>query len=245
MDLIGTRTYTKKRQQKRAFSILTLIVLLVQTLLTPYAQYVSADGGSVSVKFNHDEVQVGDALTATIIGTEEDAGLLKLAVNDCLSIKGIAEGHENVGNVDQQAQTLSFTWNEGSNKTLTVNLAANEAGSGTANITSENGGHSSATVQINAPIEVGSEESADEPAAAPEATEKEEPVVEQKEEQKQEEPAEVQKEEQEPADEQNSEEAVSEEKPVPRKKSVSSRTRKELKELLFVLETSLDLKLEL
>ncbi|PQD96793.1 hypothetical protein CYL18_02580, partial [Pradoshia eiseniae] len=223
MDLIGTRTYTKKRRQKRAFSMLALIVLLVQTLLTPFAQYVSADGGSVSVKFNQDEVQVGDALTATITGTEEDAGLLKLAVNDCLSIKGIAEGHESVGNIDKQSQILSFTWNEGSSKTLTVNLAANKAGSGTANITSENGGHSSAMVQINAPVEVGSEESADEPAA----TEKEEPVVEQKEEQKQEEPAEVQKEEQEPADEQNSEEAISEEKTVVKKNETENNQSQE------------------
>ena len=47
MNSTSTRTYTKKRRQKRVFSILTLIFLLVQTILTPVAQYANAESGTV------------------------------------------------------------------------------------------------------------------------------------------------------------------------------------------------------
>jgi hypothetical protein len=161
MNMSRTKTYKKKRQRKRVFSILTLIFLLVQTILTPIAQYVNAEGASVNLSFNQTEAQEGDTLTATLTDTGEDSGMLTFTVNGGLSIEGIAGGQENVDIATQQDQTMSFTWKEGSSKTLKVNVAADEAGSGTAILTSENGGTSSAAVQITAQEEVVSEEAAE------------------------------------------------------------------------------------
>ncbi|WP_462405441.1 SpaA isopeptide-forming pilin-related protein [Gracilibacillus sp. Marseille-QA3620] len=176
MKTSRTKTY-KKSWQKRAFSILTLVFLLVQTVLSPVAQYVSAENTNVALSFNQTEALEGDTLTATLSDIGEDSGKLTFTVDGGLSIKGIADGQGNIDIAAQQDKTLSFTWKEGSNKTIKVNVAANEKGSSTATLTSENGGTSSVAIQVTAQEEVVSEE-ATEPeeevaAASEESTEKE------------------------------------------------------------------------
>ncbi|WP_269431776.1 MSCRAMM family protein, partial [Bacillus sp. FJAT-27916] len=158
MKTSRTKTYKKKSWQKRAFSILTLVFLLVQTVLSPVAQYVSAENTNVALSFNQTEALEGDTLTATLSDIGEDSGKLTFTVDGGLSIKGIADGQGNIDIVAQQDKTLSFTWKEGSSKTLKVNVAANEKGSSTATLTSENGGTSSVAIQITAQEEVVSEE---------------------------------------------------------------------------------------
>ena len=101
MKTSRTKTYKKKRWQKRAFSILTLVFLLVQTVLSPVAQYVSAENTNVALSFNQTEALEGDTLTATLSDIGEDSGKLTFTVDGGLSIKGIADGQ---GNIDIAAQ---------------------------------------------------------------------------------------------------------------------------------------------
>ncbi|TPF71572.1 DUF11 domain-containing protein, partial [Bacillus sp. D12] len=143
-----SRYYMKKRTRKRVFSILTLLFLLVQTILTPVAQYVSADSTTVGLSFNDSSVLEGDILTATLTDSGEDSGPLTFSVPSGLSIKEITEGQGNIDISNKGTQSLNFSWKEDSNQVVKVQVSADKADNYIPQLTSQNGGAQAAAIQV-------------------------------------------------------------------------------------------------
>ncbi|WP_187393444.1 Cna B-type domain-containing protein [Bacillus sp. E214] len=141
----------KKRTRKRAFSILTLLFLLVQTILTPVTQYVNADSTTVGISFDNPSAQEGDMLTATLTDSGEDSGTLTFSIPTGLSIKEFTEGQDNIEISNKDAQSLSFTWKEESNQVVKVQVSADTAGDYMPQLTSQNGGTQSVAIQVTSP----------------------------------------------------------------------------------------------
>ena len=151
MNSIRSKYRKKKRMRERVLSVLTLLVLLVQTVLTPVTQYASANSAGVRLSFDASSpALVGDILTATLTDSGEDSGVLTFSVPTGLSIKQIIEGQDNIDISNQNAQSLSFTWKEGSNHVVKVQVSADAAGNYKPQLTSQNGGTQSVEIQVTA-----------------------------------------------------------------------------------------------
>ena len=166
----------KKRTRKRAFSILTLLFLVVQIVLTPVAQYVNAESVTLEISFDNPTAQEGDILIATLTDSGGDSATLTFSVPTGLSIKEFTEGQDNIDISNKDAQSLSFTWKEESDQVVKVQVSADAAGDYMPQLTSQNEGTQSVAIQVTVQEpEVTPEETTEE------ATEEEEVVSEEEE----------------------------------------------------------------